>query len=65
MKKKLALADLNVKSFVTADARAGAPVPAKTQNLAECGTTTAWYSELYTACTCPESWDCSGAFICL
>ncbi|MDJ0839558.1 MAG: hypothetical protein QNK37_23765 [Acidobacteriota bacterium] len=58
MNKKLTLTQLSVKSFRTKeDVRAGAL--ARTNNYLECVTTNTWVSELYTACTCPETWDCT------
>ncbi|MDJ0840542.1 MAG: pinensin family lanthipeptide [Acidobacteriota bacterium] len=61
MKKKLSLDQLSVKSFITRQNAAGGaviqPEPTGklcTRDLIICP----WYSELYTACECPESeWE--------
>ena len=59
MKKKLTLENVQVQSFVTKnDLVAGLALEAQTQDFIAC-TTTTWYSELYTACNCPESWNCT------
>lgn len=65
MKKKMKLDGLKVKSFVTKVEKAkeetvkgGALLPDPIdirRTLAEPGCP--WYSELYTACTCPPSWQ--------
>ena len=69
MKKKMKLEGLKVKSFVTKVEKAneetvkgGKPQPltgpiqiTTKRTLAEPGCP--WWSELYTACTCPPSWQ--------
>jgi len=63
MKKKLALEELKLSSFVTtdnhaADVKVGGLELQNTVDFMQC-TTTTWYSELNTACTCPPTWHCS------
>jgi len=63
MKKKLSLEKLSVKSFIT-DNRAkggvpyityGCPIDTQYRTCTMQIQVCPWYSELYTACTCPES----------
>jgi hypothetical protein len=61
MKKKLSLESLSVKSFVTGRERMGGIQGISINICPELSRRTCggldctWYSELYTACNCPES----------
>lgn len=62
MKKKMKLDSLKVKSFVTKvdeskeeTVKGGRPVPIQPIDFSLLVKTCTWYSELNTACTCPES----------